>query len=257
MEIVPTGPARFDVPLDVAKVQTAGRWNSGFIVVGVLLTALCIAGLGAMIATGFGSWFTITLVAVFGVASIGLVVTSVLRRRMLLLLVGRSTSACTITDDGITLAGAPEIPWTDVVFVAVLNDRPRTNRLRSVPVYGWFGRLALKAGNGTILCEIAVRDGEALQRRFDDPAAARRVTLFGRWPDGTRRGVLPLPRRRALGGVDAGRREGRVRRGIRSGHPDGPARSNVRALQVEGSEARPEVADRGLTDAPPETPYQP
>ncbi len=192
MEIVPTGPARFDVPLDVAKVQTAGRWNSGFIVVGVLLTALCIAGLGAMIATGFGSWFTITLVAVFGVASIGLVVTSVLRRRMLLLLVGRSDSACTITEGGITLAGAPEIPWNDVVFVAVLNDRPRTNRLRSVPVYGWFGRLALKAGNGTVLCEIAVRDGEALQRRFDDPVAARRVTLFGRWPDGTRRGVLPL-----------------------------------------------------------------
>jgi hypothetical protein len=192
MEIVPTGPVHFEVPLDVAKVQTAGRWNSGFIVVGVLLFLLCTVGLWAMIATGFGSWFTFTLVGVFAVASIGLVVTSALRRRMLLLLVGHGDSACTITDDGITLAGAPQIAWGDVVFVAVLNDRPRTNRLRSVPVYGWFGRLALKAGNGTILCEIAVRDGEALQRRFDDPAAARRVTLFGRWPDGTRRGVLPL-----------------------------------------------------------------
>ena len=192
MEIVPTGPARFDVPLDHAKVQTAGRWNSGFIVVGVLLFLLCLVGIGAMIASGFGSWFTFTLVGVFAVASIGLVVTSALRRRMLLLLVGRGDSACTITDDGITLAGAPQIAWSDMVFVAVLNDRPRTNRLRSVPVFGWFGRLALKAGNGTILCEIAVRDGEALQRRFGDRAAARRVTLFGRWPDGTRRGVLPL-----------------------------------------------------------------
>jgi hypothetical protein len=192
MEIVPAGPARFDVPLDLAKVQTAGRWNSGFIVVGVLLFLLCLVGIWAMIATGFGSWFTFTLVGVFAVASIGLVVTSALRRRMLLLLVGRSDSACTITDDGITLAGAPQIAWSDMVFVAVLNDRPRTNRLRSVPVFGWFGRLALKAGNGTILCEIAVHDGEALQRRFGDPAAARRVTLFGRWPDGTRRGVLPL-----------------------------------------------------------------
>ena len=95
MEIVPTGPARFDVPLDVAKVQTAGRWNSGFIVVGVLLFLLCLVGLSAMIASGFGSWFTFTLVGVFAVASIGLVVTSALRRRMLLLLVGRGDSACT------------------------------------------------------------------------------------------------------------------------------------------------------------------
>lgn len=192
MEIEPAGPARFDVPLDIAKVQTAGRYNSGFIVVGIVLLAGSLAGLWAMLATGFGSWFTITLVSLFAVASLGLVVTSALRRRMLLLLVGRSASACTITDDGITLAGAPEIRWNDLEFVAVLNDRPRTNRLRSVPVFGWFGRLALKAGNGTILCELAVRDGEALQRRFADPAAARRVTLFGRWPDGTRRGVLPL-----------------------------------------------------------------
>lgn len=192
VEIVPTEPTRFEVPLDLAKVQTAGRYNSAFIVVGALLFVGSVAGLSTMLATGFGSWFTVALVALFAIASLGLIVTSVLRRRMLLLLVGRSASACTITDDGITLAGAPEIPWADLEFVAVLNDRPRTNRLRSVPVFGWFGRLALKAGNGTVLCELAVRDGEALQRRFADPAAARRVTLFGRWPDGTRRGVLPL-----------------------------------------------------------------
>ncbi|GAA1811036.1 hypothetical protein [Agromyces neolithicus] len=193
MEVLPTGgPARFDVPLDLAKVATAGRWNSGFIVVGVVLLLASLAGIWAMAATGFGSWFTITLAAVFAVASAGLVVTSVLRRRLLLLLVGDSSSACTITERGITLAGAPEIEWGDLVFVAVLNDRPRTNRLRSVPIYGWFGRLALKAGNGTVLSELAVRDGEALRRRCASLAAAKRITLYGRWPDGSRRGVLPL-----------------------------------------------------------------
>ena len=193
MEVLPTGgPARYEVPLDLAKVATAGRWNSGFIVVGVLLFLASLAGVQAMIATAFGSWFTVTLAGVFAVASAGLVVTSVLRRRLLMLLVGDSSSACTITERGITLAGAPEIEWGDLVFVAVLNDRPRTNRLRSVPVYGWFGRLALKAGNGTVLCELAVRDGEALRRRCASQAAAKRITLYGRWPDGTRRGVLPL-----------------------------------------------------------------
>ncbi|GAA1766651.1 hypothetical protein [Agromyces humatus] len=193
MQVVPTGePARYEVPLDLAKVHTAGRWNSGFIVVGVLLCIASLAGLWAMLATDFGSWFTITLVAVFSAASVGLVVTSVLRRRMLLLLVGDSSAACTITERGLTLAGAPEVEWNELVFVAVLNDRPRTNRLRSVPVYGWFGRLALKAGNGTVLCELAVRDGESLRRRCASPAAAKRITLYGRWPDGSRRGVLPL-----------------------------------------------------------------
>lgn len=193
MEVLPTGdPARYDVPLDLAKVTTAGRWNSGFIVVGVLLMLAALTGIWAMVAADFGSWFTITLVALFAVASAGLVVTSVLRRRLLMLLVGDSTSACTITERGITLAGAPEIAWADLVFVAVLDDRPRTDRLRSVPIYGWFGRLALKAGNGTVLCELAVGDGEALRRRCASPAAAKRITLYGRRPAGSRRGVLPL-----------------------------------------------------------------
>lgn len=185
-------PWRYEVPLDIAKVQTAGRWNSGFILAGVALLALCVLAVWALAASGVGSWFAFALVGVVAAASVGLVVSSVLRRRMLLLLVGRSTTACTITEHGITLAGAPEIAWGEIEFIAVLNDRPRTDRLRAIPLLGRLGELTLKAGNGTILCEIAVRDGESLRRRFDDRAAARRVTLYGRWPDGRRRGVLSL-----------------------------------------------------------------
>ncbi|MDQ0893253.1 hypothetical protein [Agromyces ramosus] len=185
-------PWRYEVALDVDKVHTAGRWNSGFILVGIGLLAICVSAIWTIAATGVGSWIPYVFVGVVAAASAGLVVSSVLRRRMLLLLVGRSASACTITEHGITLAGAPEIAWGEIEFIAVLNDRPRTDRLRAIPLLGRLGELTLKAGNGSILCEIAVRDGESLRRRFDDRAAARRVTLYGRWPDGRRRGVLSL-----------------------------------------------------------------
>ncbi|MDR5698413.1 hypothetical protein [Agromyces aerolatus] len=187
-----SGPLRFEALVDRAKTDSARRWNTGFIVTGGLLVAVAAAGIAALVVTGFGSWFTIALVAVFGVAAVGMIVTSVLRGRILRVLAGPGAVACRVTDTGVTLANSPEIAWGELVFVGVLNDRPRTNRLKNVPVYGWAGRAALKAGNGTILCELAVRDGEALRARFTDPAGAKRVSLYGRFADGTRRGLIPL-----------------------------------------------------------------
>jgi hypothetical protein len=186
------GPVRFEALVDRVKADSARRWNAGFIVTGAVLATVAAAGIVALVVTGFGSWFTIVLVAVFGVAALGMVWTSVTRARMLRLLNGQGGVACRVTETGVTLATSPEIMWDELVFVGVLNDRPRTNRLKSVPVYGWIGRLALKAGNGTILCELAVRDGEALRARFNDGAAAKRVSLYGRYADGTRRGLIPL-----------------------------------------------------------------
>jgi len=186
------GPASFEALVDRAKADSARRWNTGFILTGCVLAAAAVAVIAVMIATGFGSWFTILLVAVFGVAAAGMVLTSVTRGRMLRLLAGPGSVACRLTETGVSLANSPEIAWTDLVFIGVLNDRPRTNRLRSVPVYGWAGRAALKAGNGTILCELGVRDGAALRRRFTDAAGARRVSLYARFPDGSRRGLIPL-----------------------------------------------------------------
>ena len=184
--------ARFDAPLDATRVQTAGRWNSRLILFGIMLAAASVVAAWSAVATGWGNWFTTTIIVIAAVASVSLVVSSLIRRRMLLLLVGGSGTACSITESGITLAGAPEIAWDEIEFIAILNDRPRTDRLRAVPLLGRLGELTIKAGSGTILCEVAVHDGEALRRRFGDHAAARRVTLYGRWPDNSRRGVLPL-----------------------------------------------------------------
>ncbi|MGI9821848.1 hypothetical protein [Agromyces sp. Marseille-Q5079] len=184
--------AGFQALVDPVKANSARSWNTGFITTGALLVAAAAVGIAVMLATGFGSWFTITLVVVFGLLSISLIVTSVLRGRILRLLAGDGAVACSVSESGVALANSPFIPWSDVVFIGVLNDRARTARLRSVPVFGWFGSLALKAGNGTILCEIAVRDGEALRAGFPDRGAAKRVSLYGRWADGLRRGLLPL-----------------------------------------------------------------
>lgn len=184
--------ARFLALVDPVKADSARRWNAGFITTGAVLVGTAIAGIAVMLATGFGSWFTIALVAVLGLLSVSLIVTSVLRARILRLLAGEGAVACSVTSSGVALANSPFIAWQDIVFIGVLNDRPRTSRLRAVPVFGWFGSLALKAGNGTVLCEIAVRDGEALRSGFGDGRAAKRVSLYGRWPDGLRRGLLPL-----------------------------------------------------------------
>lgn len=188
----PAGPVRFSARIDPVKAAQAARWNAGFIVTGGVLLAASLAGFAAILVTGFGSWFTATLIAVFAAASTGLLVTSVLRGRMLRLLTAPGSPAVVVTGTGVASAGAPEVPWDDLVFIGVLNDRPRSNRLRSVPIFGTIGSLALKAGNGTILCELGVRDGEALRARIPAPPVARRVGLYGRWPDGTRRGLVPL-----------------------------------------------------------------
>ncbi|QAY73143.1 hypothetical protein ET445_07065 [Agromyces protaetiae] len=187
-------PAAFRAFVDRAKADTARRWNTGLITVGGLAVVIAIAGIVALAVTGFGSWLTLALVAVFGVVGAGLLVTSVLRGRILRILAGDvdQAVACAVDDHGVALANSPVIPWDQVVFVGVLNDRPRTDRLRGIPIFNWGGRAALKAGNGTILCEIAVRDGEAFRAAFTDRSAAKRVGLYPRWPDGVRHGLLPL-----------------------------------------------------------------
>jgi len=189
---VPVGPARFVAWPDPAKAASVPRWNRGFIVTGTALVALAAAGVVALVVTGFGSWFTIGLVVVFGLAACGLLVTSVFRGRMLRLVLAPGSPVLVVTGTGVATGGLPEIPWSELAFIGVLNDRPRTARLRAVPIFGQAGGLALKAGNGTVLCELGVRDGEALRRHMSDRGAASRIGLYGRWPDGARRGLVPV-----------------------------------------------------------------
>ncbi|MFB9308838.1 hypothetical protein BJY17_001696 [Agromyces hippuratus] len=180
----------FEASVDRAKVDTVGRWNSGIILVSVALGCLVTAGLVFAIASGM-RWFTI-IIAVLGVAACLIsTVMALRRRRALMLLVTGTDIALTVTDEGVRLAGAPLIAWHDMVFVGVLDDRTRSARMQRLPVSGPLATAALKAGNGTLLCEICVRDGAALKRAFGGDRGAERVTLFDQF-DGARRGLIPL-----------------------------------------------------------------
>ncbi|WP_127794257.1 hypothetical protein [Agromyces sp. LHK192] len=185
-------PAGYQALVDRDRVDSGRRWNRALIVAGCLVALLAALGVVALVGVGFGSWFTVGLVALLGVMGLGLAVTSVKRGRMLRLIAGDGPVALAITDRGVALADAPEIPWSDLVLVGVLDDRRRTGRLRTVPVLGWFGSAVMKAGSGAILCELGVLDGEAYRAAFADRRLAKRVGLYGRWPDGRRRGLLPL-----------------------------------------------------------------
>lgn len=181
----------FEVRVDAARVATARRWNTGLVTVAVVLLFVAISGIVAMATTGFGSWFTYGLAGLFALLCLAVLVTSRSRTRMLRLLTA-GDGVLSADDTGVRLPGLGEIRWDELVFVCVTNDRARTSRQSRIPVFGWAGRAAIKAGNGTILCELAVRDGEALRGRAQGAAAASRVTLYPRWPDGLRRGVVPL-----------------------------------------------------------------
>lgn len=184
-------PPDFEVRADGARVATAARWNTGLIAAAVALLLVAAGGTAAMALTGFGSWVTYVLLGAFALLCITVVLTSRSRARMLRLLTG-GDGVLRADLDGIRLPGLGEIGWEDLVFVCVTNDRARAARGARVPVFGWAGRAAIKAGSGTVLCELAVRDGEALRARATDAAASSRVTLYPRWPDGSRRGTVPL-----------------------------------------------------------------
>lgn len=180
----------FVASVDHAKVDTVGRWNSGIIIVSITLGCLIAAGLLLAISSRMG-WFTIVIASLGVAACVISTVLALRRRRALMLLVTGADTALSITDDGVRLAGAPLIAWSDMVFLGVLDDRDRSARMQRLPLSGPLASAALKAGNGTLLCEIAVRDGADLQRAFGSDRGAARVTLFDEF-DGTRRGLIPL-----------------------------------------------------------------
>lgn len=181
----------FAVRADEGLVSRARRWNAGLVTGAVILLAGAVAGLVVMIATGFGSGFTYALAGLFVVLCLAVLWTSRSRVRMLRLMTG-GDGVLRADERGVRLPGLGEIEWDELVFVCVTDHRERVRRQSRIPVFGWVGRAAVNAGNGTILCELAVRDGESLRSRAQDATAASRVTLYPRWPDGHRRGVVPL-----------------------------------------------------------------
>ncbi|MFB6610031.1 hypothetical protein ACFCVO_06925 [Agromyces sp. NPDC056379] len=180
----------FEASVDRAKVDTVGRWNSGIVLVSVVLGCLVTAGLVFAIVSGMG-WFTLIVATLGAGACLISTVMALRRRRALMLLVTGTDVALTITDEGVRMAGAPLIAWHDMVLVGVLDDHARSARMQRLPLSGPLATAALKAGNGTLLCEIGVRDGVALKRAFGGDRGAERVTLFDEF-DGARRGLIPL-----------------------------------------------------------------
>lgn len=176
--------------IDPAKVRTARRTNTAMLVGSIVTCGLLAALLVVAVATGMG-WFTVVIASLGVLASAVSAILAVRRRRAADLLVGHDDIALAVAADGVRLAGAPLIPWEQVVFVGVLDDRARTARVQRLPVSGALARATVRAGSPTMLCEIGVRDGDALRRAFAGSRGADRVTLFDEF-DGTRRGLVPL-----------------------------------------------------------------
>lgn len=181
---------RYVARVDRAKTEGVSRWNARMLVVSGIVGALLASGLVVAVVTDMG-WFTIAIASLGVLACLASVVLAVRRRRAVALLVADDDIAMIVDDAGVRLAGAPLIPWDDIVFVGVLDDRERTGRLQRLPLSGALARATVRAGSPTLLCEVGVRDGAKLRRAFAGAPGADRVTLFDAF-EGTRRGLIPL-----------------------------------------------------------------
>ncbi|WP_395245811.1 hypothetical protein ACGGZK_08385 [Agromyces sp. MMS24-K17] len=176
--------------VDHAKVSRARRWNTGIVAGSALLGVALVVGVVTSIVDGM--WWPITVLAVLGVLACVLsIVTSVQRGRAQRLLAAGGDLAFEVTDAGVRMGGAPLVPWSEIVFVGVLDDRGRSARLQRIPLSGLFATAALNAGSGTLLCELGVRDGQALKQAFGGAPGAERVSVWDPF-DGVRRGLIPM-----------------------------------------------------------------
>lgn len=180
----------YRVGIDRAKVAIAERLNAGILVVSWLVAAAFLVLVAFALAVGFGV-FTVVIASLGALASAASGVLAHRRRRALGLLVADGDIALAVGATGVQLAGAHLVPWSDLVFVGVLDDRARTGRLRRIPLLGAIVGTTLRAGSPTLLCELGVRDGRALRAAFGGAPGAERVTVFDEF-DGTRRGLVPL-----------------------------------------------------------------
>lgn len=183
--------ADFAVTADPARVASAARWNAGLQVTSLVMLLVAVGGIVAVSMTRFGGWLTIVLLGVFGAMAVGVLWTVRARRRMLRLLTA-GDATLRISDQGVTVPGIGDVRAEELLFFCVTNDRARTQRMRRIPVFGWAGQAAIKAGNGTVLCDLGVRDADDLRSRASDPAAGAAITRYARRADGTRRGTVPL-----------------------------------------------------------------
>lgn len=181
---------RYVARVDRTKTEGVRRWNARMLVVSAIVGAVLTSGLVVALVNDMG-WFTILIASLGVLACLISLVLAVRRRRAVALLAAGDDVALTVDDSGVRLAGAPLIPWHDIVFIGVLDDRERTGRLQRLPLSGVLARATVRAGSPTLLCEVGVRDGVRLRHAFAGAPGADRVTLFDTF-EGTRRGLIPL-----------------------------------------------------------------
>lgn len=176
--------------VDHVKVARAKRWNTGIVVGSAVLGVGLVIGVVVTILDGM--WWPITVLAVLGVIACVLsVVAAVQRGRAQRLLAAGGDLAFEVAETGVRMGGAPHVPWSEIVFVGVLDDRDRSAKLLRIPLSGLFAAAALNAGSGTLLVELGVRDGQALKDAFGAAPGAERVSLWDPF-DGVRRGLIPM-----------------------------------------------------------------
>jgi hypothetical protein len=182
--------ADYRAHVDRAKVDTTERLNRRMLIAGLVTAAVFAALVIVAIMKGFG-WFTVVIAAIAMLAGFASAILAHRRRRALGLLISDDDIAIAVGSTGVQLASAPLIPWSEIVFVGVLDDRRRTGMLQRLPVIGFFANTAVRAGSGTLLCELGVRDAAALRDSFAGAPGGERVTVFDEF-DGRRRGLVPL-----------------------------------------------------------------
>lgn len=182
---------RFEAPLDRGKIQRALAWNAGLIVFSAVAAVIAAAGCVVLVITGFGSWFTPTIVGAVALAALVVIAQSLVRRRTIDRMVNGASVAIRVDADGITLASSPHIPWSEIVFVGLLNRHATQRKLERNVVMGVGARTVKNAGEGSYLCEIGVRDGAAIQAAFGGRPGAKSVTLYDDF-GGRKRGLVPV-----------------------------------------------------------------
>ncbi|UOE42636.1 hypothetical protein [Agromyces larvae] len=180
----------YEAHVDRARVARAKRWNGWILAVSAIFAAgLVVVSVMMFVDDG---WPIGILAALGALAAVLSVVAAVQRgRAQRLLTAGGEGLALAVSDDGVRMAGAPLIPWSEIVFVGVLDDRSRSARMARLPLSGVLAGAALKAGSGTLLCELGVRDGTALKQAFAGAPGSERVSLWDPF-DGVRRGLIPM-----------------------------------------------------------------
>lgn len=183
--------APFTVRASPALVARNRRWNRGILITASAVGVGMIALLVWFAAIGRATVVTWVLLALV-VAVVGAVLATTRNRMRMQRLLSSGDGVLRIDDAGIHAPGLPPIAWTEIIFTWAVDDRQRAERTKRVPVFGWGTRAVLRAGGGTILGTIGVRDGDSLRRRCTDRGAARTITLYARQSDGLRRAAVSL-----------------------------------------------------------------